>query len=324
MTDLNERYLARLAFWLRAGGADGARAISILSDVRAHLGDSGESPYEAFGPPRLYAKEFRAGSSWSWSRRAAGGVALVALVTACFSAADDVAYLHSQRPLWWSAPQWVVVATTVVLLLLGWQALLYFTGRPIASLAGDSVDAQRAWKLRGARRRYVSIGLLVVVVVASGIWGVQLGHAYVESSKLRVTPYVYSATGTVANSSDSGVSVRTVIYLDARGPWTSLNEAALSSGQDPSALEASSLQGFGSLAEALRVAHNHNWSLSQDEVPGFTLHYGSYYVLTWSGALYSGLVNQAPATQEYLVLTYDVEGVGLKTLQIPLSVNSND
>jgi len=323
MTDLNERYMARLAFWLRAGGADGARTISILSDVRTHLGDSGESPYEAFGPPRLYAKEFSAGSPWSWSRRAAGVVALAALVTACFSAADDVAYLRTQRPLWWGAPQWAVVATTVVLLLLGWRALMYFTGRPITSLAVDSVDAQREWKLRGARRRNVSLGLFVLVVVASGAWGAQLGHAYVESPKLRVTPYVYSLTGVVANSSDTAVSVRTVIYLNAGGPWTSLNEAALSSGQDPSALQASSLQGFGSLAEALRVAHNHTWSLSQDELSGFTLHYGSYYVLTWSGAIYSGLVNQPPPSQENLVLTYDVAGVGLKTLRIPLSVNSN-
>jgi hypothetical protein len=317
----NERYLARLAFWLRAGGSDGAGTISILSDVRTHLADSGESPYEAFGPPRSYAKEFRSRSRWSWSRRAAGVIALVAVVATCFFAADDVAHLGTQRPLWWSVPQWVYVVTTIVLLLLGWQSLLYFTGRPLTSLALES-DVGHAWQLQRARRRWVSLALLVAVVASSGTWGAVLGHAFVDAPKLRIANYVHSSTGVIGNSNDTSVSVRTVVFLRAPGPWTSINMVAMSKAQDPNGLVLSSFQGFGSLSQALRVAKNNDWSLSADQAPGFTLHYGSYYVLTWTGALYSALDYQFPPTQENLVLTYLVAGVGLKTLKIPLAVNS--
>ena len=323
MTDRNEHYLSRLEFWLRAGGTDGVRTVSVLSDVRTHLADSGENPYEAFGPPRSYAKEFGEDSRgrWSWPRRAAGVVALVAIVASGYSAADDIAHLRTQRPLWWTAPQWIVVVTTLILLLIGWQALLYFGGRPLASLAGEGVDAERAWRTRVLRRRIVSLGLLVVVIIASGTWGTVLGRSYQESPKLRVTSYVNSGTGTVGGSSDTGVTVRTVIYLASRGPATTLNMATLSKRVDPEALVGSSLQGFGSLAQALRIARGNNWSLGQDQLPGFTLNYGNYYVLTWAGAIYSTYTPN-PSTQENLVITYLVAGVGLQTLRIPLSVNS--
>ena len=321
MTDRNERYLSRLEFWLRAGGTDGVRTVSALSDVRTHLADSDENPYEAFGPPRSYAKEFNEGSRWSWSRRAAGVGALVAIVASCYSAADDVAHLRTQRPLWWMAPQWIIVVATLILLLFGWQALLYFNSRPLATSAGEGVDAERVWRTRVLQRRIVSLGLLVLFVIASGTWGAVLGRSYLDSPKLRVTDYVYSGNGTVSGSSDAGVTVRTVIYLDAPGSATSLNMAALSAREDPSALELSSLQGFGSLAQALRVAKNINFSLGEDQLHNFTLHYGSYYVLTWTDAIYSTYTS-TPSSQENLVITYLVAGVGLQTLRIPLSVDS--
>jgi hypothetical protein len=321
MTDPNEKYLARLGFWLRAGGTHSARTVSVLADVRTHLADSGENPYEAFGPARSYAKQFSEGSSWSWPRRAAGVVALVATVASCYSAANDIAYLRTQRPLWWTAPQWIVVVATVLLLLIGWRTLLHFASPPLVSLAGQGVDADRAWKNRMRLRRIVSLVLLIVVVFASGAWGTVLGRSYLDSHKLRITNYVYSGTSTIGGSTDTGVTVQTVIYLDAPGPATSLNMAALSARQDLSGFQLSSLQAFGSLAQALRVAKNINFSLSRDQLPGFTLHYGSYYVLTWTGAIYSTYTS-IPSTQENLVITYLVTGVGLQTLRIPLAVNS--
>ncbi len=321
MTDRNERYLSRLGFWLRVGGTDGARTVSVLSDVRTHLVDSAENPYETFGPPRSYAKEFTSGSGWSWARRGSGFVALVALAAGCYSAADEVAHLRAQRPLWWTAPQWIVIVATLVVWLVGWRALLFTESRPILSMASEGVDPQRAWKVRVLRRRIVSLGLLIAVVLASGIWGTLLGRSYQDSPKLRVTSYVNSATGTSGDPSGIAVTVRTVIYLASRGPATTLNMATLSKRVDPAVPVASSLQGFGSLAQALRIARENNWSLGQDQLPGYTLNYGTYYVLTWAGAIYSTYTPN-PSTQENLVITYLVAGVGLQTLRIPLSVNS--
>jgi hypothetical protein len=321
MTDRNERYLSRLGFWLRAGGTDGVRTISVLSDVRTHLVDSGENPYEAFGPPRSYAKEFSSASGWSWARRGAGVVALVALAAGCYSAADEVAHLRAQRPLWWTAPQWIVIVATLIVWIVGWRALLYFESRPILSLAGEGVDPQRAWKVRVLQRRFVSLGLLIIVVIASGTWGTLLGRSFQDSPKLRVSSYVNSEIGTSANPSDTAVTVRTVIYLASSGPATTLNMATLTKRVDPEGTVASSLQGFGSLVQALRVARGNNWGVSQDQLQGFALNYGTYYVLSWVGTIYSTYTPN-PSTQEDLVITYLVAGVGLKTLTIPLSVDS--
>lgn len=322
MKDHNERYLRRLGFWLRAGGVGGAQALSILSDVRSHVADSGENPNEAFGSPRTYAKKFSEGSTWTWARRATGVLALVALSAGSYLAADDVAHVRTQRPLWFSAPQWVVVTGATMVLLVGWWALLAFTSAPLSSLARQDVDAEQSWKIRVHRRRLVSLALLVVVVGSTSIWATALGHAYLETPKLRATNFVYSNdSGAVANSTDTPVAVRTVIYLDAPGPPTSLNMATLSSRSDPSGDVTSSLQGFGSLTQALGVAMGRNFSLNSDELPGYSLHYGTYYVLTWIGQIYS-TYSSTPSTQESLVVTYLVSGVGLKTLRIPLSINS--
>lgn len=322
MKDHNERYVKRLGFWLRAGGVGGAQTLSILSDVRSHVADSGEDPYEAFGSPRAYAKKFSEGPSWSWARRATGVLALAALSAGCYLAADDVAHLRTQRPLWFSAPQWVVVAGAAATLLAGWWALLAFSSPPLSSLARQDVDAEQSWTLRVRRRRTVSLALLVVVVGSTSIWATALGRAYLETPKLRATSFIYSIdSGAVANSTNAPVTVRTVIYLDAPGPPTSLNMAALSSRSDPGADVTSSLQGFGSLAQALNVAKGRNFSLSSDQLPGYSLHFGTYYVLTWVGQIYT-TYSSAPSSQESLIVTYLVSGVGLKTLRIPLSVNS--
>jgi hypothetical protein len=115
-----------------------------------------------------------------------------------------------------------------MLLLIGWQSLLYFAGRPLTSLAGEGVDAEQVWSIRVKWRRIVSLGLLGVIIVASGTRGEVLGHSYLSSPKLRVTNYVHSSTAPESNSSDTNESVRTIIYLDARGPMTFLNMTALS------------------------------------------------------------------------------------------------
>ncbi len=55
-------YLRQLGFWLRFEGVGGPRIVMILSEVRAHVLESGEDPYETFGQPRTYAKAFAEGS----------------------------------------------------------------------------------------------------------------------------------------------------------------------------------------------------------------------------------------------------------------------
>ena len=133
-----------------------------------------------------------------------------------------------------------------------------------------------------------------------------------------------TSTFVASNATDDGldiiVSVRTVIYLDAPQSGVTLNSADPSNSEDFSGVNADSLLQFGSMAAALPVAQQTNWSLNgQDQVHGFVVDYGGYYVLSWTGAIYQS--SRSNQQQIFLNLVYDVNGVGLGTLKIPLNTD---
>jgi hypothetical protein len=318
MKSHNDQYLSRLSLWLRVSGSAPARTVSVLAEVRTHLADSGENPYETFGAPRQYAKQFAQESKWSLARRSAALVALGSVAASCYLVADDVAHLSTQRPLWWSAPQWVFLIITAVLVVVAWQSALFFFSPPLTSLASADKVSDHAWKSRHRARIIVTTGVVVVVVGASLVWGRSLGNSYRDLPKLRTSTFV--ASNATADGHDIIVSVRTVIYLDAPQSGVTLNSADPSNGEDFNGLTAGSLQEFGSLAAALPVAKTTNWSLNgQDQVHGFAVVYGEYYVLSWMGAIYQS--SQSNQQQIFLNLVYDVNRVGLQTLKIPLNTD---
>lgn len=59
MTHVNtETYLQDLRLALELRDAHEDHILDVLRQVRSHLSDSGEDPYDAFGDPREYAKQF--------------------------------------------------------------------------------------------------------------------------------------------------------------------------------------------------------------------------------------------------------------------------
>ena len=74
------RYCDELLLALRMKDVPGARIGEVLTEVRAHLADSGEDPHEAFGAPADYAAALAADAppeTWrEWAAARAAGAAL--------------------------------------------------------------------------------------------------------------------------------------------------------------------------------------------------------------------------------------------------------
>ncbi len=104
---------------LRLKNVPGPEIGDILTEVAAHIEDSGESPEEAFGDPVQYARGRSATVATPSRKRRA--MVVSAVVIACFAggamAAGGAWALGAGDPRWGPLPAWLALAAGVVLLV---------------------------------------------------------------------------------------------------------------------------------------------------------------------------------------------------------------
>jgi hypothetical protein len=314
-------YLEQLSLWLRFQGVEGPRIITILSEVRAHVSESGENPYETFGEPRLYAKAFAEGSYRRWLWGVSLAVAIAAFLTSAYMFGSDIAAHREFRRLPLGGHVWLVISIGTVTAIVAWRAVLVVAVRPLSALAYEGGDTSASWKKWAWRRRIATVAVVVLLVACSGLWGVALGNAYRDAPKLRSATYVWvdanSPTYTTGEAQQL-ISTITVIYLSAPGPATQLVGLSLSTHWNGSN-DTSNLIAFPTLSSALAVAHNHNFATSGNLAPFTTLRYGTYYVLEYFTSITP--TADAPSPAEDLDVNYSVDGVGDETLNVGLPIN---
>ena len=313
-------YIRQLGLWLRIHGVEGSRVVTILSEVRAHVSESGENPYETFGEPRIYAKAFAEGSRRRWVWITSLVVAIAAFVLSIYLLASEIASQRDYRPLPFGGHRWLVISAGIIIAIIAWRAILVVAVRPLSSLAYDKGDASTSWKKWAWHRRFTTVATVVVLVVGSALWGESLGGSFRDAPKLHSSTYVWS-NATAQNSSGQQLQViatSTVLYLSAPGPETKLVGLSLSTNWD-SDNDSSNLIAFPTLSSALETARDHNFSGTGDNAPFTTLKYGTYYVLQYFTEM-SPTVD-APTPLEDLNVKYSVAGVGDETLKLGLPID---
>ncbi|HEY1761091.1 MAG TPA: hypothetical protein VGG17_00730 [Acidimicrobiales bacterium] len=317
-------YLEQLSLWLRFQGVEGPRIVTILSEVRAHVSESGENPYETFGEPRLYAKAFAEGSRRRWLWGISLAVAIAAFLASAYMFASDIAAHRDFRRLPLGGHVWLVISIGIVTAIVAWRAVLVVAVRPLSALAYEESDTATSWKKWAWRRRIATAAVVVVLVACSGLWGVALGNAYRDAPKLRSATYVWVNANAPSDSNGEEqqlITTSAVIYLSAPGPTTQLVGLSLSTNWNGSN-DASTLIAFPTLSSALAAAHNHNFGTDGNLAPFTTLKYGTYYVLDYFGSITPTV--DAPSPAEDLEANYSVEGVGDDTLDVGLPINYGD
>lgn len=155
-----KRYLSDLTVALRLRNISGARIGDILAEIETHTAESGQSPREAFGDPKEYAKQFEptpaeATGRRPWGRQTWTGVLTTAIgawlyTTGAFAGMDgnDVMGI----PGWWACA------------IGGAVLLITFSLIPIDAI----VDPRRAGSRRYGRKWLMTFvaGALVVVLLA--------------------------------------------------------------------------------------------------------------------------------------------------------------
>jgi hypothetical protein len=316
-------YLRTLSFWLRVEGVDGPQIVTVLAEVKAHVAESGENPYEAFGPPRKYAGAFSDGLGRSWAWMSACALSVVGLFASAYYLACLVAHDANFRPLPFGGRFWISLVLVVVAVVITWRAVLSAAVRPLASLATDNVDARRAWTSWARRRRVVSILVVVVILVAGGAWGNLMGNSYKATPKLRAANYVY------ATASYSGkdpfvrvinITVRAIVYLDGPGAKTTLSGTpSFSRDNNPGVVAGGTVQGFSAKSSALRTVKNKNFMFNDGVIWGTRISLGQYYVVSWAGSIQ--VLGDGNPPEEQFTIPYFVKGVGRERLTFPLDVN---
>jgi hypothetical protein len=315
-------YLRQLGFWLRFQGVEGPRIVTILLEVRTHVTESGENPYETFGEPRAYAKAFAEGSRRRWLWGTALVFALAAFIGSIYLLACEVASHRDDRPLPLGGHAWVVVTVAIIAALLTWRAFLIVVVRPLSSLAYDESEANASWRAWIVRRRYATVAVVIALVVGSVLWGRSLGNSFLQSPQLRVSNYIWAnASGGKQTLGETPVDVvvSTVIYVAAPGLTTRIVNLSLSKQSVGSFDESSNLIPYPTLASADRAAHDHNFSGTNDYALGSTLKYGSYYLLEFFGEVETTYNTDDPS--ESLDIGYSVDDVADRQLSIALPLN---
>jgi hypothetical protein len=314
-------YLRQLGFWLRFQGVEGPRIVTILLEVRTHVAESGEDPYETFGDPRTYAKAFAEGSRRRWLWGAALLVAVAASVASMYLMACEVASSRESRPLPLGGHAWIVITLAIIAALIAWRAYLIVAVRPLSSLAYDESAASTSWRTWIVHRRYTTVAVVIVLIVGSALWGQALGTSFLNSPLLRASNYVWAnASGGTQTLGENrvDVAVLTVIYVAAPGPTTqifNLSMSKQSAGNDGG----SNLIPYPTLASANRAAHDHDFSTINDITSGTTLKFGTYYVLQYVGVINLTYNTGDPA--ESLNISYSVDGDANRQLSIALPVD---
>lgn len=123
--DLVAAYQDELILALRWRDVRGDRIGEVLAEIESHTADSGESPYDAFGPPTAYAGEIadRLANTLSvvplgwrnWLVAVAFGPAGFLLATGVWAVAADRSVL--------GVPGWLLVLVGVAAYLILWKAL---------------------------------------------------------------------------------------------------------------------------------------------------------------------------------------------------------
>jgi hypothetical protein len=255
-------YLRHLGLWLRVQGVEGPRIVTVLSDVRAHVTESGENPFETFGEPRVYAKAFAEGSRRRWLWIASFVVAFATFAASIYLLASEIAARRDFRPLPLGGHAWLIITTGVVAALISWRAFLVVAVRPLSSLAYGDDDAATSWSKWSRHRRYATLAIALAVAIGSLTWGVTLGKGFRNSPKLQVSNYVWATAGSLGSpgQDQQSITVSTVIYQSARGPKVMLTGLSLSVNWDANWSASSNLVAFPTLATALTAAHNHIFS----------------------------------------------------------------
>ncbi len=313
-------YLRQLGLWLRFQGIKRPRVVTIISEVHAHVSESGENPYETFGEPRLYAKAFAEGSRRRWLWTTSIVVAIAAFVSSIYLLGSDIAAQRDFRPLPLGGHRWLVISAGILVAIIAWRAILVVAVRPLSSLAYDESDASASWKKWAWQRRLTTVAAIVVLVSGSVLWGVSLGVSFRDAPKLHSSTYVWSHA-TAQNSAGQRLQViatSTVLYLSAPGPATDLVGLSLSTNWD-SDNDSSNLIAFPTLSSAFGTARDHNFSGTGNNALFTTLKYGTYYVLQYFTEM-SPTVN-APTPAEVLNVKYSVTGVGDENLKVDLPID---
>ncbi|MHB1088566.1 MAG: hypothetical protein ACYC19_07375 [Acidimicrobiales bacterium] len=295
--------------------------MTIMSEVRTHVNESGEDPYDTFGQPRIYAKAFAEGSRRRWLWGASLAVTIAAFTSSIFLFASAIARHSDFRPLPLGGHVWVVVATGIIAALIAWRAFLVVSVRPLSSLAYDESEASASWKGWVWRRRYTTIVVVVALSIGSLLWGQSLGTNFRNSPKLHASSYVWATASSPTNSfgqQSQLITASTVIYLSAPGPATMLNNLSLSRNWIGNN-DTSNLIAFPTLATALSAARNHNFSGNGNDAPFTTLKYGTFYVLEYFSSITPTV--GAPSPAESLDVGYSVNHGVIKTLSIGLPIN---
>jgi hypothetical protein len=323
MNKTTARYLRQLGLWLRFQGVEGPRIVTILLEVRTHVTESGEDPYETFGQPRTYAKAFAEGSPRRWLWGASLVVALAGFVASAYLISCEVASQSDQRPLPLGGHSWIVITVALLAAIVAWRAILVVAVRPLSSLASDEGDASDSWKGWVRQRRFTTVGVVIAIVATSAVWGLTLGNGFLNAPKLRVSSYAFTnATGpsNVNGLQTYDIAVSTVIYLAAPGPQTKLKTLSLSADWLKSYSQSSNLDAYPDLASAIHAAHNRNFSGTGNNAVSHVLKFGSYYLLQYFGEI-NVPFSSGPPTAESLVVGYSVNRTKNKYLDIALPLN---
>jgi hypothetical protein len=324
MNKTTSTYLRQLGFWLRFQGVEGPRVVTILLEVRTHVAESSEDPYETFGEPRAYAKAFAEGSRRRWLWGTALVIAVAASIASVYLLASEVASHRDYRPLPFGGHAWVVVAVALVAALIAWRAFLVVAVRPLSSLAYDESAASSSWRTWIVHRRDTTVAVVVVLIVGSVLWGWSLGNDFLKSPQVRASNYVWAigSSGTPTfGVNPVSIGATMVIYVTSPGPKIKIVNLSLSrhsaGGYDPSV----NIIPYPTLESANRGAHNHNFGGTDDLAVGTTLKFGTYYLLQFGGEIDTAYNAMQPA--ESLIVDYSVNDVANGALRITLPVTYN-
>jgi|GEM_PF-4681509 len=321
MNETTARYLRQLGLWLRFQGVEGPRIVTILMEVRTHVSESGENPYETFGQPRTYAKAFAEGSRRRWSWGASLVVAIAGFVASAYLISCEVASQRDQRPLPLAGHSWVVITVAILAAIVAWRTILVVAVRPLSSLTSDQSDASDSWKGWVRQRHFTTVGVVIALAVTSAVWGLTLGNGFLNTPKLHASNYAFAnATGPalVDGNETYHIAVSTVIYLTAPGPQTILKSLSLSADW-ATYFQSSNLDAYPELASAIHAAHDRNFSGTGNNAVGRIVKFGSYYLLQYFGEI--NVPSTGPPTSESLVVGYSVDGGKNKYLDIALPLN---
>jgi hypothetical protein len=317
-------YSRQLEFQLRLQGVPRRRVLEIISEVRAHVRESGEPPYDTFGEPRAYAAEFAQGSWRRWTWLGAAVLAVAAFVASAYLIAGEIAAHREFRPLPFGGRTWLIVAVAAVAVVVLWRMVLIVATVPLSTLTMDDGDATVTWKKWVRRRRVTSVVVAVVLVFISAAWGLRLGSTYANSPQLRAASYVWASASTAHTQFDprqNMVAVEVILFQSALGPMPTIDNLSLSANWTNGIDDSSVLLPYSSLTTAVQAAHNHDFSGGggNNAALGVTLRRGTYYVLQYFGGFDATI--STPTPPETLDVSYDVNNGPFRTLRVPLPVD---